>query len=126
MKLRENFLFFIATLILHLGLVSLFALGFYILYFPSLIITLYLLHRYYSYFSLVAFFLYLVIAFAVINLEFYDEYIFELLLYIDAIDRNIYINSEVMYALITLHILLLINLKKFEKFWAIIDKKLFT
>jgi hypothetical protein len=55
----------------------------------------------------------------------YDEYMFELYLYFDALDKNIYVNSEVMYVLIALHVIVLINLKKFESFWVIMDKKIF-
>ncbi|WP_373034894.1 hypothetical protein [Sulfurimonas sp.] len=55
----------------------------------------------------------------------YDEYLFELYLYFDALDKNIHVNSEVMYGLIALHMIVLINLKKFESFWVIMDKKIF-
>jgi hypothetical protein len=60
-----------------------------------------------------------------INLNIYNEYLFELYLELDAVDKNIYISKEVMYSLITLHTIVLINLKKFESFWVIMDKKLF-
>jgi len=66
-----------------------------------------------------------ILTLGIVNIEIYDEYLFELYLYLDALDKRIYINSEVMYILVVLHLIVLINLKKFENFWAIIDKKLF-
>ncbi len=125
MKLLKNILFFLTALILHLGLLYLFASGLYILYFLSLLIVLYLLHKYYTYFSYIVFFILSVLVLGLINLDIYDEYIFEIFLWLDVVDRKTYINSEVSYVQLALHLLLLINLKKFENFWAIIDKKLF-
>ena len=106
-------------------LLHLFALGFYTIYFIVLVSSAYLLHRYYFYFSYIVFFLLFFLAVILINLNIYDEYLFELYLYFDVVDKNIYINKQVMYALIALHLIVLINLKKFENFWDIIDKKLF-
>lgn len=60
-----------------------------------------------------------------INSEIYDEYLFEIYLYFDAIKDSIFVNNEVKYVLTALHLIVLINLKKFENFWAIIDKKVF-
>jgi len=126
MKLLHNSMFFIGALFLHFGLLCLFASAFYFIYFLSLFISLYLLRRYYSYFSSVVFFIFFVLILSLINLDIYDEYIFEVFLWFDIVNKTIYINSEVMYILIILHLLLLINLKRFENFWAIIDKKLFN
>jgi hypothetical protein len=70
------------------------------------------------------FFLHAAMVLAVINLEIYDELLFELYLWLNILDRVPHINSEIIYALTTVHILFLINLKRFENFWAIIDKKL--
>ncbi len=125
MKLIYSFTFFVGALILHIGLLYLFAYGFYLLYFLNLFVDAYLLYRYYNHFSIMLFFIFLALVFSIINIDIYDEYVFEFFLYLDAVDRSIYINSEVMYVLVVLHLLLLANLKKFENFWAIIDKKLF-
>ena len=125
MQVLRNFIFFLVAIILHLYLLCLFAKSFYILYFLNLLICSYLLHKYYTYFSFFIFFLCLCLVLIFISLDIYDEYSFEIFLWLDMLNMSIYINSEVMYALITLHILLLINLKKFESFWAIIGKKLF-
>ncbi len=85
---------------------------------------LYLLRFLFNGFSLVVFFLHVSISLYVINLDIYEEFMFELSLYLDILDNIPYLNSEVMYVLSLIHILFLINLKKFETFWAIIDKKL--
>lgn len=85
---------------------------------------MYLLHRKFSDFSFMIFFLHVAMFLAVINLEIYDELLFELYLWLDILDKVPHVNSEVIYALTAVHILLLINLKRFENFWAIIDEKL--
>ena len=124
MKLVQNFLFFVSALILHLGLLHLFVLSFYTLYFVGLFASSYLLHGYNRYFSYIVFSIFLILILGLINLDIYDEYIFEVFLWFDVLDWNVEINSEVMYILMALHLLLLLNLKKFENFWDIIDKKI--
>jgi hypothetical protein len=54
----------------------------------------------------------------------YEEFMFELYLSLNILDKITYINSEIMYVLTALHIVLLSNLKKFDSFWDIIDEKL--
>jgi len=60
----------------------------------------------------------------IINLNIYDELTFELFLYFNVLDRLIYVNSEIMYVLSAIHILVFLNLKKFENIWAIIEQNL--
>ncbi|MFT7003825.1 MAG: hypothetical protein ACJAWW_001177 [Sulfurimonas sp.] len=67
----------------------------------------------------------LIFLLSLINTDIYAEYSFELYLYLDALSWSLHINVAVMYALLIVHMLVLINLKQFEKFWAIIDKNLF-
>jgi len=125
MKFAQRAIFFLSALAFHIILLYLFASGFYTFYFMALIGSSYLLHRFYGYFSYRVFLLLLILVLILVNLNFYDEYIFELYLYFDAVKHSIFVNSEVKYVLIALHLIVLINLKKFENFWAIIDKKLF-
>ena len=125
MKYLKNIGYFILALSLHITLLYLFALGFYTLYFIFLLAASYSLHKYNKYFSDRVFFLLLFFTIVLINLDIFDEYLFEIYLYFDSVESSIFINSEVMYILIALHLIVLINLKKFENFWAIIDKKLF-
>ena len=125
MKYLKNIGYFIFALFLHIILLNLFASGFYTLYFIFLIIASYSLYKYKDYFSYIIFSLLLFLLLVLINLDVYDEYLFEIYLYFDWVKSSIFINGEVMYVLIALHLIVLINLKKFENFWAIIDKKLF-
>ncbi|MCF6310416.1 MAG: hypothetical protein L3J19_08130 [Sulfurimonas sp.] len=112
------------SLLLHVELIFIFSINFYALYFLNLFIVMYILYRKFSDFSFMIFFLHIAIVLAVINLEIYNELLFELYLWLNILDKVPHINSEVIYALTAVHILLLINLKRFENFWAIIDKKL--
>lgn len=125
MGLIEKVLFFTVVLTLHIILLYLFALSFYTIYFIVLFCASYLIYKYYNHFSYKIFFIFSALLIALINMNIYDEYLFELYLYFDALDKNIYVNSEVMYGLIALHMIVLINLKKFESFWVIMDKKIF-
>lgn len=125
MKLLKYIGYFIFALLLHTILLYLFVLGFYTLYFTFLLVSSYILYKYNRYFSYRVFSLLLIFVVVFINLEIYDEYIFEIYLYFDAVKGSIFVNSEVKYVLMTLHLIVLINLKKFENFWAIIDKKVF-
>jgi hypothetical protein len=125
MKLRQNVLYFILALFLHLVLLYLFVLGLYFIYFLALFSVAFLLYKYYTFFSYKVFLPLLFFIIILVNLNIYDEYLFELYLYFDAVDKNLHIQREVMYGLTTLHLLFLTNLKKFDNFWVIIDKKLF-
>lgn len=118
-------IFFACALFLHVELMFIFFLNFYTLYFINLFIVMYILQRNFSNFSLALFFLYTSVVLFIINLNIYDELLFEFYLFGDILDKVPFISSEVMYALSVVHILLLLNLKKFEIFWAIIDEKLF-
>jgi len=86
---------------------------------------MYILKDQFGGFSLAIFFLHAGIVLLLINLEIYEDAIFELFFWLNILDRIPYINGEIMYTLTVVHIILLINLKQFENFWAIIDKKLF-
>ena len=119
----KNSTFFISLLIFHNTLLYFFSSSLYFLYFISLLLFTFLLCRYYK-FSYKKVFLFSAVIIAVINLNIYEEYVFELLFY-TGIELSFYINSEVMYSLTLLHLIVLGNLKKFESFWAIIDEKLF-
>ncbi len=59
-----------------------------------------------------------------INMNIYEEYLFEIYLWLDILSRDIYVDSEVSYILMVFHLIILLNLKKFDSFWDIIDKKL--
>lgn len=125
MKILKNSIFFLCALVLHVELLFVFSSTLYLLYFINLFIAMYILHKVYIGFSSIIFLLYSSLFIVLINLHVYEEYIFEFYLFIDVITQVPFINSEVMYALIAVHLLLLFNLKKFDSFWVIIDKKLF-
>jgi len=125
MNIFKKIIYFLSAYILHLILMYFFASEYYLIYFISLLFALYLLHKSYNYFSITIFFISTALSIIMINSKIYDEYLFEFFLFIDVLDRTIYVNSEIMYILVLLHLLFLINLKKFETIWAIIDEKLF-
>ncbi len=125
MSFIQNSMFFIVSLLAHLLLLSLFSLSFYYIYFLGLFFILYIFRNFHFIIEYKIFFFYLASVLLLINFKIYDEYFFEFLIYFGVQNWSIYINSEVMYVLIILHLILLINLNKFESFWAIMDKKLF-
>ncbi|QOY55066.1 hypothetical protein HUE87_02155 [Candidatus Sulfurimonas marisnigri] len=125
MKLLKNLLFFIYSLALHVELMFVFSLNFYLLYFINLFIVMYLLNFKFSDFSSELFWLYSYTILLLINQDLYDENTFDFYLWLDIVDKVPFISSEVMYSLIIVHLLLFTNLKKFENVWDIIDKKLF-
>ncbi len=118
-------IFTLALFTLNFCLLYLFSVGLYSLYFLFLFMTLYIVYKFYAYFSFLISVFFLILVLVLINLDIYEECIFELYLYFNLLDKSIYLNSEVSYALVVLHLILLNNLKKFEFIWAIIDKKLF-
>ena len=124
MKSIKKVVFFMLSFIIHLELLLVFSLNLYFLYFFNLVVVGYLLSKKYNHFSLGFFLSGILIVLFIINQNYYQELIFDWYLYLNIIDKMPYINSEVMYALSTLHLLVLIILKKFENFWDIIDKKL--
>lgn len=105
-------------------LLNIFSLGLYTLYFLSLIASMYTLRSLFNHFSLFIISTYTLMTLYLINSDVYKELLFEVHLYLDILERVVYIDSEVMYVLSTAHLLLLVNLKKFDIFWDIIDKKL--
>ncbi len=125
MNFLKNSFFLLSLLILHIWLIYLFSMSYYILYFLNLIIILYILEKKSNYLANKIIYIFLLIAFLLTNLEIYDEIIFELFLWFNMIDKIPYIDNTVVYSLVIIHIVLFMNLKKFESFWDIIDKKLF-
>jgi len=125
MNFLKNSFFLLCLSILHIWLVYLFSMSYYILYFLNLIIILYILGKMFNYLESKIIYIFLLIVFLLTNLEIYDEIIFELSLWFNMIDKISYIDDKVIYFLVIIHIVLFINLKFFESFWAIIDKKLF-
>ncbi len=123
MKLFENFLFFALVLILHLILLYLFTNEFYILYFLGLAVSLYTISKYYKYFSSFIFLFCLIPIISLVNLDFYDEFIFEFYLKFNMLSSVTYINDELIYILATLHTIVLVNLNKFDYFWDIMEVK---
>lgn len=124
MKLFKNLQYFIFALFLHVELLAVFFFGFYALYFLNLLIVMYILNLKFRNFSHVVFFLLVTAVLLIINLKIYEDALFELYLWLNLLDEVPYANSEVLYCLTIVHILLFINLKKFDSFWAIIDEKL--
>lgn len=124
MKFLKSSIFFIYALFIHVVLLHIFSEGFYALYILCLLVGLYVLRFKFSDFSLYLFFIHVVVSIYIINSYMYEEFMFELQLSLNILDKITYINSEIMYVLTALHIVLLSNLKKFDSFWDIIDEKL--
>jgi hypothetical protein len=85
---------------------------------------MYLLHFKYEIFSLKIFLLFSFAVLVIVDQEFYLDKVFQIYFYLDIFDKVIYIHSEIMYALVVTHLTLLANLKKFDKVWGIMDKKI--
>ena len=124
-KLAQNFLYFFILVVLHLALTHLFVLGYYAIYFILLFFISYGLYRYLKNISYIILFLFLVMGLLFINTQIYEEMLFEIYLHFNATHLRIFVDSEVLYALLALHLIVFINLKKFDKIWAIIDKFFF-
>ena len=112
MNYIRNTLIFLFLLALHVELLFIFSASLYLLYFINLVFVLYLLNRYIKDYPLIILSLHVALVLLIINLNIYDEYIFEILLHLDLLGKIIYINSEVMYALSVVHLLVFINLKR--------------
>jgi hypothetical protein len=125
MNFLKNSVYFLFLLFLHIELIFVFSMSFYALYFLNLAAVIYILRGKLSNISLIVFFLYVVVVLFIVNLEIYNNLVFELCLWLNILEKVPYISSEIMYALCIIHILIFMNLKQFEIFWAIIDKKLF-
>ena len=125
MKFFGKSLFFMYALLVHIELITVFFFNLYTLYFLNLIFVMYILRYKYNDFSFAIFLFYTPLVLFITKLRLYDEVLFEASLFLNILDKIPFVNSEVMYALGLVHLLLLINLKKFDIFWAIIDEKLF-
>ena len=124
MKFLYDSLIFIVLIVIHVELLLTFSSGYYLLYFLNLFIVSYILSRKYVLNNIYYFLLHVAMVLIIINLNIYDELTFELFLYFNVLDRLIYVNSEIMYVLSAIHILVFLNLKKFENIWAIIEQNL--
>ena len=112
MNFIRNTLLFLILLALHVELLLVFSSSLYFLYFINLLFVLYLLNRYIKNYPLLTLALHVGLVLIIVNLDIYNEYIFEILLYFDFLGKFIHINSEVMYALSIVHLLVFINLKR--------------
>ena len=108
----KNTLIFMILTALHVELLWLFSSSFYLLYFVNILLILYFLHRYFDNYPLIYLALYIPLILVMINSDIYDEYLFEFLLNFNLFKRYIYVNSEVMYVLSIVHLLVFINLKR--------------
>ena len=116
-------LFFLVASMSNLVLLFLFCSNYFVMYFLALFLVLYYLYKNYA-FSYISFLVYSSLVIVVMNLDIYDKYLFEFYLHTDLISKTTYLDSEIMYILTIVHLIFLINLKKFENFWDIMDKKL--
>jgi len=112
MNFIRNTLLFLILLALHVELLLVFSSSLYFLYFINMLFVLYLLNRYIKNYPLLTLALHVGLVLIIVNLDIYNEYIFEILLYFDFLGKFIHINSEVMYALSIVHLLVFINLKR--------------
>lgn len=124
MRFFKNLVFYVFTLFMHFLLLYLFANTYYLLYFILIFLSSYILHTYYRYFNSFIFLASLFLIVLLVNLDSYDEFIFDFFLKFNLLSRTTYLNNELIYILTTLHTIILLNLKKFESFWDIIDEKL--
>lgn len=124
MKYIKQSLIFIFLLCLHVELVLVFTLHFYTIYFLNLILVAYLVSLHYSSYSRIILFLHVAIVLLITKSDAYDEILFEFSLLFDKFYVFPYIDGGIIYALSIIHILVFINLKRFESIWDIIDKKL--
>jgi len=120
-NLAQNFIYFLILITLHLFLMHLFILGYYLLYFVVLFFISYGVYKYFKNISYLVLLPLLVIVLFFINTQIYEEIVFESYLYFNATHLRIFVSSEVLYALMLLHVIVFINLKKFEKIWAIMN-----
>ncbi|EQB39970.1 hypothetical protein M947_02815 [Sulfurimonas hongkongensis] len=124
-NLVQNFIYFFILVALHMLLLHLFVLGYYPLYFVLLFFISYGIYRYFKNISYLTLLTLLTVVLFFINTQIYEEMVFESYLYFNATHLKIFIDNEVLYALLLLHVIVFINLKKFDKIWDIIDKFFF-
>ncbi|PHS58122.1 MAG: hypothetical protein COB17_03770 [Sulfurimonas sp.] len=120
----KKVLFFILTLIFHLILLFVFEFQLYLLYFILLIFFGFLLFKIFNNFSIKLFCLGFIMVVIFINQIYFKEMLFDFYLYLNIENKLPYINEKIMYILSIVHPLVLINLKKLDKFWDIMGKKL--
>ena len=125
MNYIRNTLIFLFLMALHVELLFIFSASLYLLYFINLVFVLYLLNRYIKDYPMITLALHVALILIIINLNIYDEYIFEVLLHFDILGKLTYINSEVMYALSIVHLLVFINLKRLGEILGYNKVKLF-
>jgi len=111
-----NTFIFIILLSLHVELLLIFMSSLYLLYFINLLFALYILNYYVQKYSIIILFLYVAIVLIFVNLNIYTEFVFEIFLSFNIVDKKIYIDNEVMYALSAIHLFVFINLKRLGEF----------
>jgi hypothetical protein len=109
-------MFLISIFLIHLFLLSLFSLKYYLVYFFFIIIFSYLLSKYHSLINKKLIFITSILLIFITNTAIYNELYLETIVYFDIFTYLIYINSEVMYGLSILHLIVLLNLKKIDTF----------
>lgn len=107
---------FVFLLALHVELLYVFATSYYLFYFINMFFALYIINKYIQNYSKILLALHVGIVLLVINLDIYDELLFEIFLHFDLLNKVIYVNTEIIYALSIIHLLLLINLKRLVEF----------
>ena len=105
-------IFFIASLVFHVVLLYVFMFHLYYLYFVLLFVFVLILHRLVALSDYKKFLFAMMVTFFIINQNIYDEILFGIHLKYDLLTKLPYIDSEVMYILSVIHILLLLNLKR--------------
>ena len=114
-NLIQNFIYFLILLTLHLFLLHFFIFGYYFIYFVMLFFISHGIYKYIKNISYLVFFSLLAIILFFINTQIYEEVVFESYLYLNATHLRIFVSSEILYVLLILHVIVFINLKKFEK-----------
>jgi hypothetical protein len=116
MKILKEIFIYILLLCLHVELLAFFALSYYFIYFINLFLVIFMLMKFRFFeISRGIFLLLSLVSIILVNTKIYDKTLFELFLSFDLIDKQIFIDSVVMYVLSLIHILVFINLKRLRE-----------
>jgi len=111
----KEILFFLLVFVFHIILLSLFALQFYIYYFILIILLIYLLLKIDYQFSYFFIIVGGAVSLSFFNSSFYKETSFDMLVDFDLDRFDFYINQDIYYLLLMIHLLILFSLKRLSK-----------
>lgn len=104
----ENFVDFVFFALFNYALMLVFASGNYLIYFLDFFVFIYFYYKQENNFSKIDAFFYTIIAlFLISNMKKIEDFLYEIYVWIDLVDEVNHVNSEVLYVLISLNILIL-------------------